>query len=68
MLIRNYAYATPLSSSQVQVNLNICITLNIVSEFKLFEMCILLEYVIVNVILGYILNTLIRLILIIVHV
>ena len=42
-----------------------CITLNIrvLFDHDILTVCILLEYIIVNVILGYILNTLIKLIL-----
>ena len=51
------------------MNLHICNTNNIITEnYKLFEMCILLEYVMVNVILGYTINTMIRTIRIIAHV
>ena len=57
MLVCNYATALYLISA--------CITLNICVLFDhdILIVCILLEYIIVNVILGYILNTLIRLIL-----
>ena len=60
-------YATALSSfagPKCVVSCNIHITLSIrVNIFGIsFDMCILLEYVIVNVILGCILNNLIRLI------
>ena len=49
------------------MNCNICISASHCLNFYLIMIivCILLEYIIVNVILGYILNTLIRLILII---